>query len=286
MKHFLITRFNISTIHTKDKLGEETLTDAWMINRFILFERYLVPGVLCQSFKDFIWLVLFDANTPERFIKKINTYKLKINNFVPVYLNNPFSSFEIKNSVQSYLNSNDQFIITTRVDNDDAIHKDFMLEVQKLFKSQNDCFIRFLNGFQWNDQYHILQKFFEKSGNHFSSRIEKVGKEFETVINVDNTTLDNLQGVEIIDVKDKRKRLWIEVVHERNITNHLRVLPPILCSRVLKDFSLDYKVNIHNSCKILLKYLKNRVYMLLSFISQKIGIYQQFKKLINSFKNP
>jgi hypothetical protein len=296
-KHFVITRFNLQ-LGYKDKYGHMTLTEDWMINRFELFEKYCIPSLINQSVKNFLWLVMFDDETLVKFQEKINLYKSQIPFFIPVYLKNPINPIDIKDSVRSRLSLADKYVITTRIDNDDAIHRDFILEVQRLFNGQNNCFIQFLYGYQWNVAYCMLQKFYQLHGNHFSSRIEKVEKGVDTVITVDNTKISEVEDVEIVNIADSKKRLWIEVVHEANIANHFRVLMPRFNNTVFQSFNLNLHINKKNSINMLIKYINKSFYIdvfldhirkffyhLFAYLFTKVGLFNQYKKFINLFKD-
>lgn len=240
-KHFIITRFNINFGHNKDKFGIDTLTDNWMDKRFELFERFCFPSVKNQSVDNFEWLLLFDENTPQKYQNNIQYYQSQLSSIIPVYLSSPTSNFEIVKSVLEKIPNDINYIITTRIDNDDAMHRDHILEVQKLFDQQNDCFIRFINGYNYHEPSGLLLKRKARTLNHFCSRIEAIKKGVETVIAIDHTKISELDNVEIIDIEDSGKRLWVEVVHETNVSNRFRLLIPEIKRSKLKEFNVMEK---------------------------------------------
>lgn len=120
------------------------------------------------------------------------------------------------------------------------------MEVQRLFDKQNDCFIRFINGYIYHDPSGLLLKRKARTLNHFCSRIEAIKKGVETVITIDHTKISELDNVEIIDIDDSGKRLWIEVVHETNISNRFRVLIPEIKRSKLKEFNIEAKWKLKN----------------------------------------
>jgi hypothetical protein len=71
-KHFLLTRFNLRVEDwATTKNGDQVLNDAWLMDRFRLFESYCLPSVKNQSNQDFTWFVFFDKNTPDKFKCKL-----------------------------------------------------------------------------------------------------------------------------------------------------------------------------------------------------------------------
>jgi len=253
-QHFLQTRFNLRR-HPLDKFGHETLTDEWMENRFILFEKFCIPSIFNQSVSNFQWLVYFEENTKPEFREKIARYEEQIPNFIPKFVSFPHHKDYIRESVKALINDSTEYVITTRIDNDDIVHRDFMLEIQKRFDYQYDSFFRFLKGYQWHRDTCVLLKMYEKSGNHFSSRIEKVEKGIDTVINVDNQKYQEIPGADIVDI-DENKRLWIEVVHDTNVRNHHRVLMPEFNTSIIGQIDIDLEINWKNMMCMLYKYLR------------------------------
>ena len=151
-KHFVITLFNLQFGNTeekrnywhKDKRGISTQTEAWLQKRFELFDRYCFPSMRGQTTPDFIWLCLFDSNTPDVYKSKIEKYKEQMPQFCPLF----FSAEEaeefncsdekervrfIRRAVASFLTKEDMYVITTNLDNDDCFHKDTLKTIQRYF---------------------------------------------------------------------------------------------------------------------------------------------------------
>lgn len=105
MKHYLLTRMN------KGYVGRVKNPTEWLRYRMKLFEKYCLPSVQKQINQNFIWLLLFDKRTPDKY--------LKYNGI-------------IFDDVKNYIDK-DEWTITTRLDNDDMIHKKFIDKIQSLF---------------------------------------------------------------------------------------------------------------------------------------------------------
>lgn len=121
-KHFIITRFNIIQAYSfsNDKNGKSTQTCDWLETRFVLFERCCIPSLANQKCKKFIWFVLFDVSTPEKFKVKINNYEETYPFFKPLFIGQEGFLNVFRYEVLKYLTADDEFIITTRLDNDDV----------------------------------------------------------------------------------------------------------------------------------------------------------------------
>ena len=80
VRHYLLTRFNLP-LWNKDKRGLATRDEAWLEDRFRLFEQYTLPSVLQQSCKDFTWVVLFDGDTPPVYRERVKGWAERCESF-------------------------------------------------------------------------------------------------------------------------------------------------------------------------------------------------------------
>jgi uncharacterized protein (UPF0297 family) len=147
-KHYLITRFNLRADYWDvTKNNEQLLTDEWMDNRMWLFENFCFPSVVGQTNQNFEWLLYFDTNTKEVYQNRIQELVANQPNF-KVFFVDAMPSFmpELHNYITN--ESKDKpYLITTRIDNDDSIHIDFINEVQKQFNQQEYQAIDFIKGY-------------------------------------------------------------------------------------------------------------------------------------------
>lgn len=125
-KHILFTRYNLSLYSEdgfKKKLGCDP--DAWMRHRFKLFTTFTLPSMANQSCKDFVWYVFMDRATPPEFIEQLENVALA--NMRIILLRERQIDF-LKREVQQCQES---LIITSRIDNDDAFHRDYIKAIQE-----------------------------------------------------------------------------------------------------------------------------------------------------------
>jgi hypothetical protein len=218
MKHFIGTRFNLKVADWKTtKSGNITLTKEWLEDRFNLFENYCLPSVKNQSNQNFIWCVFFDIDTPAIYRDKIKIFEDDYINFKPIFidgienLNKSFIDFIYKD-----LDENDDHIITTRLDNDDLIHKDFIDIIQSLYKPYDVAVIDLKMGFQvCIDKPSLDIRLYTNQFNPFISLIENT-KNFKTIYARMHFDWKNEGNI----ISYKKKRLWIELVHKENKVNH------------------------------------------------------------------
>lgn len=284
-KHFVITRFNLKmeAHFQKDKTGKLTQTEDWLKTRFYLFDTYCFPSLKNQTCRDFIWFVLFDINTPDKYLQRITEYKNEFSNFYPLFLESGDSECINRNlniAIKKEIDEATKYVITSRIDNDDAFHMQMIDDVQKRFDYQDDLFFNFEYGLQYDLKKKILVKFLYKK-NHFLSRIEKLQEPIQTVISVDHTQIDTVAEVENILQKHP---LWIEVVHDSNISNSIRLSKPIFFKSIFEEFGFLADINYRLSIIYYLQYLKVQAYLFFGNIALKLGLFSVYKKLLKLFK--
>jgi hypothetical protein len=210
----------------------------WLENRFKLFDRYCFPSVRNQANQNFKWLVFFDVDTPDSFKQKIAEYSASWPNFVPLYLDFPlpYGEFppEARTVVSQVVDPDCEYLITTWLDNDDAIHKDYVGMIQDNFDRQEAETLNFIFGYQLSEG----KLYFDfEVANHFISLIEKYDPQSF------NTCLCRPHK-EIYQVCKSAKKIlckpvWIEVVHGTNYMNVYRRGFRIPIGKILDDYGIE-----------------------------------------------
>lgn len=238
--HFLITRFNVKlSIWEVTHSGKEVRTNEWMEHRFNLFEKFTLPSVLNQTNNNFRWLIYFDKNTSEKYRKK--ALLLEQHHFnISVYFITGMDVFlpEIISAINNLRDYKNNFLITTRLDNDDLIHKNFIKTIQESFIPENGTLIDLRRGYQLNLQNNkITIRHFFQHYSCFLSLIEDVSS-FKTVFSrrIEDWTME--KKILIHDFAP----LFIESVHGENLVNSPRSYMPYLLRFSATDFGIDYSV--------------------------------------------
>lgn len=275
-RHFILTRFNLKIDHIPgyDKNFQAVQTDDWLHKRFLLFEKYCLPSIMNQSCQKFIWFVFFSTDTPDFYVKKISGYEKRFATFKPIFLENGNDSSikqAFNEAIIQYLNPEDNFVITSRIDNDDGFHRDYISEVQKHFGRQKNTFISFIYGLQYDSDLKVLARMRYKN-NHFVSRIEKLSDNIQTVLTYEHTLINEVGEVVYID--NKKHPMWLEIIHGNNIINSLRnSSKPMFSTRSLSLFSSNEKLSFRNSVRAFLIHLRHKAVLTRAELFKRIGIY-------------
>jgi len=195
--HYIITRFNLKqAVWNTDKKGAEVNNEDWLKERFEIFEKYCFPSIKNQTEKNFKWLVYFDSDTPEFFKKKNKKLQSLCKVFIPIYTPS-FSEFEatLPQTIYDLNGNNTEYIITTRLDNDDGLHQDAVKIIQEHFVEKDKTIIDLVNGLalQVVGEYKLSLKKGVISGP-FISLIEKVSDFIKpiTVYDREHTTWNDI----------------------------------------------------------------------------------------------
>jgi len=203
--HVLITRFNVRIQWQYTFRGCDP---DWLAERFRLFDRYCFPSVVAQTNANFVWLVFFDAETPEPFRSRLHQYA-QFEPFQPIFVRE-FSRDVFREALAGLGYLDRPFLITSRLDNDHALARDYIDRVQKAFTPQDRTFINFPTGlilrhgalFQGRDPH-----------SHFVSLIEK--SQDALTVYVNHSRIMEYGSVVQLDGPPA----WLEVRHPGRLTD-------------------------------------------------------------------
>jgi hypothetical protein len=208
--HFILTRVNY-TNSSKE----------WLSHRIELFEKYTIPSILKQTSKNFTWLWLCDSVYHVDWIKELASKYIDQINIVPIFQSGTMDAWQ--SHFINYINQNVakkdiEFLITSRLDNDDMLAPEYIETVQKHTHCQTE--ILDFEGYQLNaqnDDLYICNKYTEKP-SPFSSLIEEVSTApFSTVVIKDHTKLLDEFGTYI----KIQNPLFTQVIHDQNLKNKI-----------------------------------------------------------------
>lgn len=256
LQHIIITRFNLKKEDwNHDKNTNEILNEAWEEDRVKLFKQFCLPSVLGQTNKDFRWLLFFQ-NNPSETIKEL-LVELGAYSFIETVMLNSFEQFqqELPHIVAKKTSYNKGNLLTTRLDNDDAINKKFVEKLQDAAAGLNqDTLIYFPFGLFLDYGKNCRLGMYKYPYNQFLSLLEKINenKPIETVLSRAHDTWGDHPVRELND-----KDAWLQVVHDKNLLNSFLGVP--VYSYRLKKFSIKrIKFSIWYDLKLLVKGLRRR----------------------------
>ncbi len=247
-KHFLITQFNLSNFPYSAETFEKDRWVTWTRDRIKIFTSYCLPSIDNQTNKNFTWLIYFDEKTPTDFYWLIKDLEKRC--FVEVRFSKGNDGF-----MKDYLSDirqlaeNNEWIISSRIDNDDIFHKDAMNVIQNAFRPIDEFMISLTSGYTFNLQTLQMGHYFYPECP-FISLVEKRNKEeIKSIFFKTHTKWDQLK-FKVFDVLFRKNNkatfiidqpLWIQLVHGKNVSNSEKRGLPVLKQLDLTEFSLEIK---------------------------------------------
>lgn len=218
-QHFILTRFNrglYSNPRKRDKNGRFIDPDSWMRQRLDVFRRFCFPSIRHQTCQNFKWLVFWDPHTPSKFLRENDSFK-QYKNYVPI-----FGGGSVEN-VQRLIHQRTLFLITTRIDNDDAFQIKAVQIIQSQFHRQERLALNFPNGYCLNKDRLFLTR---QLSNPFLSLIERVRwthgvPHIFAVTSRKHNELGSLAQIKQIECGP----MWLQIIHENNLINQAKGSP-------------------------------------------------------------
>jgi Putative rhamnosyl transferase len=141
MLHVIITRFSYR--FRKDDLVDKLLNPARLDHRIDIFKQYCFPSIINQNIGNFYWILIVDPLLPVKYRQKlqelIDNHKKTSLNKGPrdIWLHNwdwDINKLENIDWILNYFDNKPKYLITTRLDDDDALSYDFIKMVQHNLK--------------------------------------------------------------------------------------------------------------------------------------------------------
>lgn len=253
-EHFIITRFNLRNENWKsDKNNNTVLSEEWLAYRYDLFQKTCYNSLKKQSNLNFKWFVYFDVDTPLVF-KALNEKMAKdFPQFIPKYRG---SNAEFVNQLTSDIDNEingKEYVITTRIDNDDAFHFETVETIQKNVNTQKNKYIINLS---WITCFNIEKKEFSKyyfTSNPFISLVEQNSqdKDRDTIFSRNH----NLWRKDTAFVNVDKGSYCLQIIHDTNVLNEMQG-ELIVNKNIKQDFNILLDTN-YNSLYLIKKNIYN-----------------------------
>lgn len=211
-RHYITTRFNVGLYSPGAEI--RVSADEWMKHRIKLFRAFTLPSIMGQSCQNFTWLVLIDKQTPGIYREMLGSIEYENMKLVqPGASRNPWLE-------KMALGEHD--LITTRIDNDDAFHKDAVKVIQESWYAQRakktePWVIVFPFGFIVDlaaRQMSVMEYWF----NNCSTLVED-SRNARTIWQWDHSNIPPYVDKHFISDKP----YWLQVIHSQNLKNEIPV---------------------------------------------------------------
>jgi len=213
LTHVIQTRFNLATPGREHAIRNRA---GWLEGRFAMFQDICLPAMAAQTCTDFTWIVYFDKDTPQAFKDRIEELRGVVP-FVPYYTG-LFQAEGWNRSIGEVLDARTPLLLTTRLDNDDALASDYVARAQEAARAHADkvpLSLNFAQGFIRTETavYEVTHP-----SNAFFSRLSRWDDDMRTAMSILHMTIADHGAV----VQLGGQGAWLQVVHGDNVSNRVR----------------------------------------------------------------
>ncbi|MDP9980805.1 hypothetical protein J2W14_000181 [Pseudarthrobacter oxydans] len=208
MDHVILTRFNVPSAGLESRIRAK---EGWLRERMALFEAFCLPSVRSQTNADFRWIIYLDPESPAWL--KSRLAELSAGGlFTPVYRSQISGSERIAD-IRAVTGATRQILITTNLDNDDALAADFIERLQKTPAGLARAAVYFVNGLVLSGDALYMNR---DSTNAFCSVMETWDSPVTCWADW-HTRLGTSMPVQEIGGAAG----WLQVVHGTNVSNRV-----------------------------------------------------------------
>ncbi len=209
----VLTRFNVRWDEAPD--GPSIGTDpVWLARRFELFERYCLPSMAGQSRQNFAWIIFFDHQTPAAFAERARALSDRLPNIVTVFCKSlPLEL--VRETIEGVLGESPEWLLTTRLDNDDGLHRDFMATVQDGQSFERAEVLNCPDGVVLSDARAYRQR-------HLSNAFISLSEPWADRKTIFSIARHVYAGQSYPVRQVGAVPLWLQVIHGGNVSNRVR----------------------------------------------------------------
>ncbi len=139
-RHVIITRFSVRFSMLTEKAGKLFDCDR-LDKRMKVFKTVCVPSIVHQSWKHFFWVILVDSDLPSKYRHEIDSIADKHKFIRVLEWQADYKLSQVSWLEEVDIDINVTHLITTRLDDDDALHIHFTKMIKNYYKRYG-CLIK------------------------------------------------------------------------------------------------------------------------------------------------
>lgn len=207
--HVLLTRFNLPSIGVEEVIRAR---EGWLRQRVELFDRYCLPSVVNQQGERPQWLVYLDPQSPQWLLERVRAHQ-EAGILTPV-LRESVPREALLADLRRVVPRPGDALVTTNLDNDDGLAPDFSQRLRAAGAEHTRCAVYLVNGLiaTGHDLYLRTDR-----DNAFCS----VRESWDDPVTAWSAYHNEL-GRSMPVVRIAGSPGWLQVVHERNVSNRVR----------------------------------------------------------------
>lgn len=232
-QHKVLTRMNVRTAEFA-KFGP--IPPGWMESRLDLFERYCLPTMAAQTCQNFEWILICDSGTEPHVLERLRSYGTNISLLLVPPKEDGGKTNWYWNRTVGKIAPETEIVVTTRLDNDDGLHRRAIERVQEhiadfVDSGQERLVHSFPHGYRLAAQTGQVYATTRPKGP-FLSLLERRGKGAP----LGALCMNHMRVRDRFPtVQDEELRGYVQVIHGGNLVNALRDDDELVDASVLGD---------------------------------------------------
>jgi Putative rhamnosyl transferase len=207
--HLVLTRFNV---YYEDR---GPATDEWLHHRFGLFCRYTLPSMRSQTVQPDRWLIVCHDGSPDWFRQQLIDVLSDVPAYEPIWMAGHWDPDAGARLVKERVPRDATQLLTTLLDNDDAVARDFLKSIRAHCHGQAWELLNLTKGSQAANGKLYLRS---DPANPFISLLEDITDDSPRTAFLDwHNRLPNHGPVRQIHTHP----MWVQIVHDRNMANRV-----------------------------------------------------------------
>lgn len=221
VQHFLLTKFNLPISYAQ-RTGQHAEA-TWLSDRWSLFERYCLPSVLNQLETRFTWILYCWDETPEPYRSNLEGLAARSERISTVFLPTATRGEHLADWAATHDVALGPHLLTTRLDNDDAISSDYIQRVRdagmaylaRTSRPRQPHLLSFPVGYQLRAGRYYLRV--DPKGPFVSLLESATDATPNTILSLSHRDAPSTYGTTRISVRPS----WLQVLHDDNLVNRL-----------------------------------------------------------------
>lgn len=228
VSYYIVTRFNVNVFNGKISRDKnirperDRLNEKYLKERFDFFETHTLRAIKGQKNRNFKWILMFHAETPQIFKDRVEIYINDFENIVALYVPDNVNANEM---LREYLveNAENEWVAVSRIDNDDEYMESYMDDLQNMEfdLSKEGYVVSFANGVKYDVRKNILWRMY-KENNNCIALVTKKHNEINHPLKLDHTKVTESDSMfPLVCIKSSVPK-WLINIHGTNLGNTYR----------------------------------------------------------------
>lgn len=238
--HAIVIRFNVPRLFGDRYAGTRVpvADDAWLRHRQRLFTEYTLSSLDNQNESRFVTYCLYDSESPQ-WLKETNSHLQRAHShFEPLYVHSHDEGIRLVDQRIGEIgySKGKTHAIVTRLDNDDALHRDAVSRIQAEFSGQDYLILNFDGILTFRPGKGEMLTYYRYPNGPFLSEISRLSDQYHTRLFEEYHTAW-LRKTDVVQLGPFPYAM--QILHDRNVSNNVR--GKVVPVPIMEEYGFSYR---------------------------------------------